>query len=82
MAVLISSSCGVSLFFIIIIKKNFFLAVQHVGSQVPHQGWNPHSPALEPWNLNHCTTREVPGMSLTDSEGAVRVQVPAQEPTS
>ena len=42
MAVLISSSCGVSLFFIIIIKKKFFLAVQHVGSQVPHQGWNPH----------------------------------------
>ena len=29
-------------------------------AELPNQGWNPCSPAMEVLNLNHWTTREVP----------------------
>ena len=34
-----------------------FLAVRHVGSSLPNQGWNPR-PLVEGWRLNHWTARE------------------------
>ena len=39
--------------------KFYFLTTQHVGSQLPAQGWN-LCPLHWKHNLNHCTTREVP----------------------
>ena len=37
-----------------------FLAMRHVGSQLPNQGSNPYPPCIRRQSLNHQTTREVP----------------------
>ncbi|CAN0432122.1 unnamed protein product [Rangifer tarandus platyrhynchus] len=42
------------------IPQQVAMALSLRGSEIPHQGSNPRSPALRAWRLNHWTTREVP----------------------
>ena len=47
-------------FFHFFFLKFFGCAMWHVGITVPQPGIEPMPPAVEAWNLNHWTAREVP----------------------